>query len=290
MNKKHINLAVISNHTYSLMNTFHDCLESMKSILIKLDFNVYITENAFVEDAINIVWGIGTHHSKDYKSIKEYANRYITAFVNLEQLTSDSILVDKEYLSLITSYPLIDYSPINIDFINEKSTIHHPRLEFPFAPIPINYSYTPSEFLYDFAFVGAMNHRRIELLTRLSQNGFKLKIISNKYKDELQNSLQDCKALLNIHYYESSIFEIARCLKPIGMGIPIFSEISNMPSSIDWKEAGMDFFEPNDDFDSFIKFLDIENLESLNKRNIEFSKMEMRESNLKNILNFTDSI
>ena len=291
MHNQIINLAIISNHPDSLANTFHDCLESMRRTLADLNFRVLITKNTFIEGAINILWGVGTHHSKDYASIDEYAKKYTTAFVNLEQLTSDSILVDDEYTAMISKFPLIDYSPVNINLINSinEEKLNH-RLEFPFIPYSTNHNYDLSIRPYDFAFVGAINQRRLDLLSKLSDYGFKIKIISNKYKNELEQTLSDCKALLNIHYYESSIFEIARCLKPASMGIPILSEESHMPTEIDWMEAGIKFITYTTDFSSYNDFLRIENLNSLNLKNIEFCNKSKLNIDKSKILNFISSL
>lgn len=265
-----INITVISSRVDFIKAVFSDCIDSMTHVLKNLGYEVYVTENTVVDEIVNIVWGVGTHYSKEYGLYSELNKKYKVIFMNMEQLGGGSKLLDDEYFTLLTQNRFMDYCYSNIAYLNKVTGITSRSQEFPFAPIPLSLVNHNLEKKYDFAFFGADNSRRTEVINKLISNGFNIKLIKGKYTQALSDDLLDCSAVLNIHYYESSIFEVARCLRPVSMQIPILSETSHMPNSVDWGNAGIQFFELNQLVSVAQNFLDEENLKILSEKSISF--------------------
>ena len=51
----------------------------------------------------------------------------------------------------------------------------------------------------------------------------------------------DCAGVLNIHGFQSEVFETIRCLRPAAMGIPILSETSVHSEVASWEHSGVIF-------------------------------------------------
>lgn len=281
-----INISIISHKPKFILAIMGDCINCMKEFFENHAYKVVVTENTFVEDAINIIWGVGTHYSKDYSAYLLMARKYNTIFINMEQLGSESTLIDIDYLKLISQFKVIDYNMANLNFLRDHYD-NKLSAEFPFAPALLPKQNTlESQFTaYDYAFYGAMNSRREYIINALIGKGIKIKIINGKYGEELSNELSQCKALLNIHYYQTSIFEIARCLRPVADNIPILSEASNMPVSVDWREAGITFYDYNSIESKAQEFLENDNLKTLKKISKEFITKPLDTQSISTILN-----
>lgn len=284
-----INISTISNRPKFLLAIMSDCINCMKTFFEAHAYKVAVTENTFVQGAINLIFGVGTHYSKDYRAYHLMAKKYKTIFINMEQLGSESTLIDKDYLELISQFKVIDYNMANLDFLrvhygNKKSA------EFPFTPYLLTTANTsaPKFPAYDFAFYGAMNTRRLYIINALIAKGMKVKIINGQYGDELSSELAECKGLLNIHFYQKSIFEVARCLRPVANKIPILSEVSYLPISVDWNKAGIKFYPYDEIGTKAQEFLLTGNLETLKDMSKKFISEAINIQGILSILDLLD--
>lgn len=258
-----INITIISSNIPFIKAVFADCIESMANSLRQLGCTTYITENTLVEEIVNIVWGIGTHYSKEYDLYRNMTNNYKVIFMNMEQLGGGSALLDSEYYHLLANNKYFDYCFKNINHLRTISGLKLNAQEFPLLPISVENIARESINEYDFAFFGAMNYRREKILKEFTNNGYSIKVISGKYGNDLSNELLECKALLNVHYYETSLFEVARCIRPISMHMPILSEISYMPELVNWASAGIVFSEYSQLLQSAHEFMNPWNLKKM---------------------------
>src|SRR5262249_55443542 len=62
----------------------------------------------------------------------------------------------------------------------------------------------------DVLFYGSLNERRNSILNRLSDAGLKVQVAFGVYGRQRDDLIARSKLVLNIHYYESKIFEIVR--------------------------------------------------------------------------------
>jgi hypothetical protein len=245
INKHFINLVNLSKFGGSGPAVFLDTIDSVSDMLQEIGYQTKISSNVILNDAINILWGVGSVFSPTYEEIASIATPKNSIIFNMEQLGSASTLVTNEYRNFISKYVILDYNQHNLDILNTTNKCD--GYEFPIIPSKkFLFDYQYSNLIikqYDLAFYGILNKRREELIQKLIERGLTIKVISGKYGSELSSALLDCKFVLNLHYFESAIFEVARCLRPIAMGMPIISEASIIPKFTDWNTSGILFEE-----------------------------------------------
>jgi hypothetical protein len=78
----------------------------------------------------------------------------------------------------------------------------------------------------DVLHVGSMNDRRARVLDELSASGLNVVRLFGIYGAERDSYYARAKVVLNIHYYETAIFEAARCNYLSANGICVVSETS----------------------------------------------------------------
>jgi hypothetical protein len=221
---------------------FDDTIQVVEALIRGANFPVYRTTNQIAVDAINIVWGVGTHLFPNIDAFRAAATPRNTVVFNMEQLASGSALVSESYLSLLGDYVVLDYNQANIDVL--KSTLNREVLayEFPLRPImdmsPFNGLVRAVDC--DCVFFGALSADRIKKIDRLAKQGLKVRVVGG-FGAELSEQILRSKFVLNIHLHSSAIFEVARVMRPLSHGVPVLSEISVMPRTVSWEESGVLF-------------------------------------------------
>ncbi|MEN5276345.1 methyltransferase type 11 [Brucella sp. TWI432] len=163
----------------------------------------------------------------------------------LEQSVS-SRWFTKEYLKTLTSsLGVLEYSLENIDFLS-KNGLKYPNVHY----LPIGASQdetfggntTPKK--YDFIFYGdsLSSERRREFLKTL-QEKYTVKLCNDLFGRELYETIQEAKAVINIHYYEGALLEMPRICECISLGVPVLSEGTNDQSQYPELEGAITFFE-----------------------------------------------
>ena len=243
INKKYFNLINISKFQSGSPAVFMDTVESVNNALLELGYQTKLSNNVILSDAINIIWGAGAHFSPELEEIEKIASPSNTIIFNMEQIDSGSPLVTEKYLNFLSKYVVLDYNSNNLDKIKALRNIT--GFEFPLLPsrkFTSDYNSTALiEKKYDLGFYGFINSKRENILKEFDKYNIKIKKFTGLYGDKLASEILDCRAILNIHAYDSSIFEIARCLRPLAMGIPIISERSILPTSLNWNDSGIIF-------------------------------------------------
>jgi hypothetical protein len=284
---KNINITALSDSPQFINLVMGDCINISKKIFEEIGYSVFLTNNTFAEGCINIAWGVASQDPKNYSAYREMAKKFNTIFMNMEQLGSNSPIVTTEYLKLLHDHKFFDYHISNILEIQKKygPTSAH---EFPLIPDraiqPGNIEFHEKKF--DFAFFGLINDRRQKIINDLRANGHTIKIINGAYLDELSEELKECKSVLNIHYYESSLFEVARCLRPVSIEIPIISENSALPVSINWEDSGIFFTEYEKLTEASKHFLKKNNLIALQKKSNQFKNNSICKTKIEDLKKF----
>ena len=130
---------------------------------------------------------------------------------NLEQMDGGSPWLTPHYLSVLREFEVWEYSETNA---RRYSTIGLPPPE---RIVPIGYAPTlehvkqvpESRKGIDVCFYGSLNERRIAVLQDLRKTGMKI-AIPNSYGWIRDDAIARSKIVLNMHYYESKVFEIVR--------------------------------------------------------------------------------
>ena len=266
--KKIINLCSFGHNDPQIAGVFDDTIESV-AYLVRLcgAFPVRL-RNKIDPGGLNILWGAGAHYSPTLETLLQYCNIKNTIIFNMEQIGSNSPLVTSMYLDFLANFKVFDYSIHNIKALKKKYPLINSE-EFPLIPSASfcnDYVAKTDEKKYHFAFYGSLNERRRFLLEKMQLSDIKIKIIEGAYGRSLSHELSECHAVINIHAYDTSLFESARSLRPIAMGIPIVSETSRMPQLIDWKKAPIKFID-YEDLNEYCIFAKKTNFSEINVQN-----------------------
>jgi len=149
---------------------------------------------------------------------------------NTEQIQDDSPWLTSEYKSLLSSYPVWDYSERNIAAL--KSLLNEPNVTLcpvgfqpELASIP-----AAADHDIDVLFYGSLNERRSSILDELSAQGLTVVSKFGVYGEERDALIARSKIVLNIHYYEAKVFEIVRISYLLANSRFVISESSLDPN------------------------------------------------------------
>lgn len=271
-----INICIIKQITTSYPSVFEDTAHCIAHLLRNAGFPNIISYNTIDPGIVNIIIGVGAGNTVPLDRFREIAKPNKTIIFNLEQINSTSSFISKSYINLLSDYITLDYNQSNISAMSAITGKQINTLEFPLVPsLELTHNPHPIEgkkIEYDFAFYGALNQSRSEKIKQLEAMGFKIKHISRTYGEFLTDAIIDCKTVLNLHYYESSSFETSRALRPTALGIPMISEPSILPKTVNWKESGVFFTGENFCADAANTVRNPEKLIELSRKSILFTQ------------------
>ena len=126
---------------------------------------------------------------------------------NLEQITPGSPWLTDAYLALLRRYPVWDYSEGNIAEL-ARMGIAATHCGIGYVPELTRIAPVPEDI--DVLFVGSVNDRRLTVLKQLAAQGVNVEARFNVYGAERDAFLARSKIMLNVHFYDSRLFEIVR--------------------------------------------------------------------------------
>lgn len=130
--------------------------------------------------------------------------------VNLEQvLPGTEWLFSGDYQHVLRNLPVIDYSSRNRDNLALKGIDNVDVLEIGYHPSLSRVPQTDEKDI-DVLFYGSLNQRRIEVLQSLTDAGLKVVTLFGEFGAKRDVSISRAKVVLNMHFYESGVFEIVR--------------------------------------------------------------------------------
>jgi hypothetical protein len=134
---------------------------------------------------------------------------------NLEQMTAGSPWITNHYVDTLKTHPVWDYCQSNIDEL-AKLGIEAKLCPIGYVPaltkIPdlTHENYFNSSPL-DVLFYGSINERRQKVYDELKVRGANVHWAFNVYGDKRDDLIAHAKIVVNLHFYESKLFEIVRC-------------------------------------------------------------------------------
>lgn len=180
---------------------------------------VSMAKNRLRHDAVNFVFG--AHLGFDAAQ----RERHACVFVNLEQLGEGGAKVSPAYLSLLASSAVADYDPDNVPaYAKDADAV--PVVPMLYAPYLANSATLPlAQRPIDLLFIGSMNPRRRALIDRIEGLGVQVGLFDSAlYSEERDHFITQAKAMLNMHFYDSSRFEQVRVSHCLSLGTPVISE------------------------------------------------------------------
>lgn len=198
-----INVTIIHPKDYIHSAAFIEVAECLHHSLNDLGFASHLTENTMIEDGINIILGANLLSPDDLKMIPPSSIIY-----NFEQLTNSSRWMTTTFFESFLTHPVWDYSQRNIQVLKENG--------IDATHVPIGYhpclTRLPKAFIEDIdvLFYGGMSERRRVIIDQLRERGLKVQVLADIYGKERDEVISRSKVIINIHFYDSNIFELVR--------------------------------------------------------------------------------
>jgi SAM-dependent methyltransferase len=155
---------------------------------------------------------------------------------NFEQVDERSDWIDEAYLQLLRTHSVWDYSTRNIALLRQKgiTDIHH----LPLGYVPELERIHPAPIQdIDVLFYGSINERRQRVLDDLRARGLRVEQVFGLYGAERDALVARAKIVLNVHFYESKIFEVARVSYLLSNGTCVVSETGSDPAENEFAEG-----------------------------------------------------
>lgn len=129
-------------------------------------------------------------------------------FYNLDQVGSNWPQMAPELLALFRRYPVWDYSLVNIEQLAAMQVPRPTHVQIGYVPELTRIVPTVEDI--DVLFYGVINDRRRAVLEDLQARGIRVAGFCGVYGATRDAWIARSKIVLNIHHWETKVFEIAR--------------------------------------------------------------------------------
>ncbi len=196
-------VCVVVPHGYVHAACFAELALLLRYSLTSMGYDCDIALNELSLERVNIILGghlLGPETRFDGHRVILY---------QLEQLSEFEGWFSPERSELLSRADAVwDYSPENIAFLQKKG--------IPATYVPLGFHEAlkaiPEHIQKDIdvLFVGSLNERRKRILTTLRERGYTVKEIFGVYGKIRDQFIARSRLIINIHFYETSIFEAVR--------------------------------------------------------------------------------
>ena len=217
------NICIIQPESYIHSFAFLELAELLMYSLKDLGHEAGMQFNTIDTGARNIVIGF---HLLDIKYIDSVPKNSI--LINAEQLRGGTPW-NKNILSWIKKFEIWDYSPQNIEFFNQMGIFNIKHLKLGYQN-ELRRIIAKDDKTIDVLFYGSVNERRSKILEGLRNYGVNVHASFGVYGKERDDLIASSKIVLNMHYYESQIFEVIRVFYLLTNAVPVVSEINSTTS------------------------------------------------------------
>jgi hypothetical protein len=194
---------VVSPPGYVHNQAFNEVALSLNCAFRALGFHAPIVYNFEKITAYPIILGCNLIPSMDFVKLPKTSILY-----NLEQIQIGSPWITENYLNLLRSYEVWDYSKQNVCELLKSGIANVKYCGIGYVPELTRIKPAPPDI--DFLWYGSLNERRLHILQQLHNMGFKVKVLFGVYGEERDAFIARSKIVLNIHFYESKVIEIVR--------------------------------------------------------------------------------
>ncbi len=210
-----------------------------KSILA--GYQTSLNKNRLLSCGLNIVFGA---HISPQGSLAYPPN---TVIFNTEQIPEKSAWINSQYKNCLDRHFVWDYSQFNLAALGHERA---QQINFYHAE-KLRRIVPDQQPGYDLIFYGSMNDRRKKIIEKLRSRGLKILTVFGLYGPERDALLGKARAVLNLHFYESQIFQQIRAFYALSNGIPVISE--NFPEASAPPIYGEVIFTPaREPFEDFV--------------------------------------
>ena len=202
------NLVSIEPKDFKHASAWYELAELILYGLIRAGFDCSTSINRFASNRRNIVFGV-MHVNPEMERLVPRN----TLFFNTEQL----IILSEEfnhqsYMNIRflaqKGYGFIDYSAHNVKVLESWGAAE--VILMPLGYVPELDRLRKTNPVYDLLFYGGRNRRRNELLNEIRDTGVNLHYLHGVYGQDRDHFIEQSKVVLNLHLYDSEIFELVR--------------------------------------------------------------------------------
>ena len=202
------NLVSIEPSGFQHAGAWYELAELIMHGFLRAGFDCSTSINRFAPNRLNIVFGV-MHVTPDMERL--LPNN--TLLFNTEQLVSLSKDFNHQsYMNIRflaqKGYGFIDYSAANISVLESWGATE--VILMPLGFVPELHRLRNIKPMHDLLFYGGRNRRRIELLHKIKDTGVNLHYLHGVYGQERDHFIERSKIVLNLHLYDSEIFELVR--------------------------------------------------------------------------------
>ena len=150
-----------------------------------------------------------------------------TIIFNTEQIESITENWKKKILNLARKNIIFwDYSQYNLDYLSKTINIKGKLFQIGYQKElnRINHNIVKN---IDVLFYGSINTRREHIINKLKDRNINVKTLFGVYGKERDDLIAKSKLILNMHMYDSKIFEIVRVFYLLSNSIPVLTEVGS---------------------------------------------------------------
>ena len=196
-------ITLVRPQGYLHTEAFRELAETLQAALQSLGHTAGIHENFLDRSSTNLVLGAHLLSPEQMQNIPPGSIVY-----NLEQLGGAQL--NPAYYDLARRRQIWDYDLHNIE--------HWKQFPCAYAPVHVPIGYvrelsrikTAAQQDIDVLFYGSLNPRRNQILNALKDAGLKVHSVFGVYGKDRDDLIARARIVLNIHFYESKVFEIVR--------------------------------------------------------------------------------
>ena len=194
---------IVSPNGYLHSHAFDEFALSLRCAFQKLGYEVPIIRDTNAITNHPIVLGCNLIPSLPHVKLP-----LGTIMFNLEQIQPGSPWMTQDYINLLRSYEVWDYSLKNIYKLQQVGIKKIKFCGIGYVPELTKIKHTKEDI--DILLYGSLNHRRLKILKKLQDMNFRVKAFFGIYGKQRDQYISRSRIILNIHYYEAKVFEIIR--------------------------------------------------------------------------------
>ena len=219
-----INVCLIKPKNYIHYLALQELAELIHFSVLELGLKSQITFNYCDNNPStkNIVLGAHLLNDNLIEDIPEN-----TIIFNTEQIESITENWKKKILNLARKNIIFwDYSQYNLDYLSKTINIKGKLFQIGYQK-ELNRINPNIDKNIDVLFYGSINARREHIINKLKDRKINVKTLFGVYGKERDDLIAKSKLILNMHMYDSKIFEIVRVFYLLSNSIPVLTEVGS---------------------------------------------------------------
>ena len=219
-----INVCLIKPKNYIHYLALHELAELIHFSVLELGLKSQITFNYCDNNPStkNIVLGAHLLNDNLIEDIPEN-----TIIFNTEQIESITENWKKKILNLARKNIIFwDYSQYNLDYLSKTINIKGKLFQIGYQKELNRINHNIDKNI-DVLFYGSINARREHIINKLKDRKINVKTLFGVYGKERDDLIAKSKLILNMHMYDSKIFEIVRVFYLLSNSIPVLTEVGS---------------------------------------------------------------